>query len=58
MKTHYYVEYFNKLFNKWIRHDYTKYKTLGAAQTEIRQYKSYKLGIKLRICKSEIVSLH
>jgi hypothetical protein len=58
MKPYYYIEYFNKLFNMWIRHNHIKYKTLEAAQTKTRQYKSHKLGIKLRICKLEIVSLY
>jgi hypothetical protein len=53
MKTYYQVEYWNKLFNLWIKHDHKKYKNLQAAQKAILSYKENKLGIKFHILKIE-----
>lgn len=55
MKTYYQVEYWNKLFNLWIKHCHKKYKTLQNAKDEISSYKDHKLGLKLRIIKIEII---
>lgn len=49
------IEYFNKLFNLWIPYDIKKYSSLQAAQNEITSYKNHKLGVKLRIVKTEII---
>jgi hypothetical protein len=51
MNTYYQVEYWNKLFNLWIKHDHIKYKTLQAAQKAVSSYKENKLGIKFHILK-------
>jgi hypothetical protein len=55
MKRYYTIEYWNKLFNIWIKHNHIKYKNLQAAKKEIGLYKENKVGIKFRLTETSIV---
>jgi hypothetical protein len=55
MKAFYKIQYWNKLFNLWVSHNYKKYKTLQEAQEVVSSFKEHRLGIKFRILEIKII---
>lgn len=55
MKPIYTIEYYNDLWKTWIRHNFINYSSLQKAKDEVKSYKNHKLGIKIRIVKTEII---
>ncbi len=55
MKTYYIIECFNNLSNRWVQHNFIKYKTLQMAKNEVQRFKEHKTKDKLRVIKTQIV---
>jgi hypothetical protein len=57
VKPYYEVSYWSELFKLWIPHDFKKYSSLQAAQKTVNSYQEYKLRVKFRIQKIEIIKV-
>ena len=56
-ETHYRIEHFNSLFNKWSPFNFTKYKTFKEAKAKAKRYKESVDDIEIRFIKITITPL-